>query len=76
MLTDTLLSSPKKQDGDRGERAEMASFWETHSQRADEQEMMLDDNAELLTQEEVPEVLSYLPDLSARDVLELGAGIG
>ena len=37
---------------------------------------MLDSNAEELGKEEIPEVLSMLPDTSGMDVLELGAGIG
>ena len=39
-------------------------------------EMMLDHDAEELNEEEMPEILSYLPDYTAMRILELGAGIG
>ena len=39
-------------------------------------EMMLDENAEKLGKQEIPELLSLLPELEGKDVIELGAGIG
>ncbi|XP_071480831.1 uncharacterized protein, partial [Diadema antillarum] len=54
----------------------MTKFWSSHSTKASLEEMMLDSNAAVLTQHEVPEVLSLLPDLEGKRVLELGAGIG
>nr|KAG5713033.1 hypothetical protein BaRGS_021827 [Batillaria attramentaria] len=38
--------------------------------------MMLDNNAEELTKEELPEIMSYLPDYTGKRIIELGAGIG
>lgn len=54
----------------------MAEFWKEHSIQASLQEMMLDSNAEELNKEELPEILSLLPDFSGKRVIELGAGIG
>ncbi|XP_051506125.1 uncharacterized protein LOC127413219 [Myxocyprinus asiaticus] len=58
------------------ERNTMTEFWKEHSKFATVEEMMLDSNAQELTQHEVPELLSMLPCLAGSDVLELGAGIG
>ena len=52
-------------------RAEMKTFWETQSQKSS-----ADIFPSELTDEEVPEVISLLPDLQGKDVLELGAGPG
>ena len=57
-------------------RAKMEDFWKKHSQNASEEEMMLDTNADVLGKEEIPEILSMLPSIKGKDVLELGAGIG
>lgn len=54
----------------------MTEFWKEHSQQATVQEMMLDSNAQELTEQELPEILSLLPDVTGKDILELGAGIG
>ncbi|KAK9963740.1 hypothetical protein ABG768_006906 [Culter alburnus] len=54
----------------------MMEFWKEHSKLATVEEMMLDSNAQELTQHELPEILSLLPCLAGSDVLELGAGIG
>lgn len=51
-------------------------FWVEHSHDASLEEMMLDTNATELTKQELPEILSYLPDWYGKDVVELGAGIG
>uniref|UniRef100_A0A672S1T4 phosphoethanolamine N-methyltransferase n=2 Tax=Sinocyclocheilus grahami TaxID=75366 RepID=A0A672S1T4_SINGR len=58
------------------ERNMMTKFWKEHSKFATVEEMMLDSNAQELTQHELPEILSLLPSLASSDVLELGAGIG
>ncbi|XP_073676428.1 phosphoethanolamine methyltransferase isoform X3 [Garra rufa] len=58
------------------ERNMMTEFWKEHSKFATVEEMMLDSNAQELTQHELPEILSMLPSLAGSDVLELGAGIG
>ncbi|CAH1270367.1 Hypp4323 [Branchiostoma lanceolatum] len=57
-------------------RVEMAEFWREQSHDGSLQEMMLDENADELDQEERPEILAMLPDLAGKRVLELGAGIG
>ena len=54
----------------------MKHFWHEHSAAANEEEMMLDSQAHVLGEYEIPEVLSLLPEYKAKDVLELGAGIG
>lgn len=54
----------------------MTEFWKEHSQHATVEEMMLDSNARVLTQHELPEILELLPSLDGIDILELGAGIG
>ncbi|BFZ12596.1 hypothetical protein BsWGS_15635 [Bradybaena similaris] len=54
----------------------MTEYWKEHSKEGSVNEMMLDTAAEELTKEEVPEILSYLPDWTGKTVLELGAGIG
>ncbi|KAK2890777.1 hypothetical protein Q8A67_013420 [Cirrhinus molitorella] len=54
----------------------MTEFWKGHAKFATVEEMMLDSNAQELTQHELPEILSMLPSLTGSDVLELGAGIG
>lgn len=54
----------------------MTEFWKEHSQDATVEEMMLDSRARELTQQELPEILSMLPPLTGKTVLELGAGIG
>jgi len=61
---------------DKEVRNAMASFWDSHSKEASVEEMMLDSEAEFLGREEIPEVMSLLPELKGKDVLELGAGIG
>ncbi|XP_057204825.1 phosphoethanolamine methyltransferase isoform X2 [Triplophysa rosa] len=58
------------------ERNTMTEFWKEHSKLATVEEMMLDSNAQQLTQHELPEILSMLPCLAGTHVLELGAGIG
>lgn len=54
----------------------MTKYWEEHSQDATLEEMMLDSSARDLCKDEEPEILSYLPNLKSKDVVELGAGIG
>ena len=69
-----LLQS--SEGGGKGVREEMIEFWQDHSKEANEEEMMLDSNAEKLGAMEIPEILSLLPPLHSSRVLELGAGIG
>ncbi|XP_063951468.1 uncharacterized protein LOC129268806 isoform X1 [Lytechinus pictus] len=57
-------------------RNNMKQFWEGHSSDGSLEEMMLDSNASMLTKHELPEVMSLLPDLNEKRVLELGSGIG
>jgi len=54
----------------------MKQFWREHSSAANVEEMMLDSQAHTLGEYEVPEVRSLMPSCKAKDVLELGAGIG
>lgn len=57
-------------------RCNMTEFWKMHSKNATLEEMMLDSHARELTELELPEILSMLPNLENCQVLELGAGIG
>ncbi|XP_078064438.1 uncharacterized protein LOC144490599, partial [Mustelus asterias] len=59
-----------------GARKTMSAFWAEHSSKATIEEMMLDSSAEVITQLETPEILSMLPPLRGKRLLELGAGIG
>lgn len=54
----------------------MTQYWEEHSQDATLEEMMLDSAARSLCQDEEPEILSYLPPMKQKEMVELGAGIG
>lgn len=58
------------------DRDKMLDYWNKHSKDCSIQEMMLDTNAETISEQELPEILSILPDYSGKDILELGAGIG
>jgi phosphoethanolamine N-methyltransferase len=57
-------------------REDMLKFWQEHAKKTTPVEMMLDEEAERIGREEVPEILGLLPDLKGKRVLELGAGIG
>ncbi|XP_064611284.1 uncharacterized protein LOC135475355 [Liolophura sinensis] len=58
-------------------RSAMTDFWQTHSDKdVTNKSMMLDSNADELTKTEVPEIMSYLPSVAGKDLIELGAGIG
>ena len=54
----------------------MTDYWKEHSKEPTVKEMMLDSHAEDIGKLEQPEILSMLPDLEGKDVVELGAGIG
>lgn len=74
--TNGATENMTEQDNEGKTREEMENFWKEHSANATEEEMMLDSNAEQLGREEIPEILSLLPNAARLDVLELGAGIG
>jgi phosphoethanolamine N-methyltransferase len=54
----------------------MKDYWVKHSVQASIQEMLLDSNAEVISDNELPEIISILPSFKSKVVLELGAGIG
>ncbi|CAL8357106.1 unnamed protein product [Merluccius merluccius] len=54
----------------------MIKFWKEHSTMASVDEMVLDNRGRELTEQELPEILSLLPSLAGKRVLDLGAGIG
>ena len=54
----------------------MKDYWVKHSVNASIQEMLLDTNAEVISDSELPEILSILPSIKGKKILELGAGIG
>ncbi|TDH69061.1 hypothetical protein CCR75_004913 [Bremia lactucae] len=57
-------------------RKEMKSYWVEHSSSADIKTMMLDSNAQILHELEMPEIMAHAPSMDHKDVLELAAGIG
>ncbi|OQS02797.1 phosphoethanolamine N-methyltransferase [Thraustotheca clavata] len=57
-------------------RNDMKKYWKEHSQDTTIETMMLDSNAKLLHELEIPEILNKLPPVDNKDVLELAAGIG
>jgi len=57
-------------------RDTMRKYWDQHSAKGTIQEMMLDDNAAIIEQQDREEILSLLPHLDGKRVLELAAGIG
>ncbi|KDO18851.1 hypothetical protein SPRG_15850 [Saprolegnia parasitica CBS 223.65] len=57
-------------------RNDMKSYWSEHSQETTIETMMLDSNAKVLHELEIPEILAKLPDVKDKDVLEMAAGIG
>lgn len=58
------------------DRQKMKEYWVKHSQFASIQEMLLDSNAQEISDNELPEILSILPSFKSKRILELGAGIG
>ena len=54
----------------------MKEYWIKHSAQASIQEMLLDSNAEEISDNEMPEIVSILPSFKGKIILELGAGIG
>ena len=59
-------------------RGKMQQLWEsiTSGEAATVAQMILYPNAAALSKLEIPELLSLLPDIEKKDILELGAGIG
>ncbi|CAE8703237.1 unnamed protein product, partial [Polarella glacialis] len=57
-------------------RASMTEYWSTDHAAPTLENMMLDSNAGDMDRLERPEILSALPSLQGKKVLELGAGIG
>ena len=57
-------------------RKRMQNYWVTHSVKASMEEMLLDTNANVISDNELPEILQLLPSFKSKTVLELGAGIG
>lgn len=62
--------------GEADDRERMKDYWVKHSINANIQEMLLDTNAETLSDHELPEILALLPTIKGKRILELGAGIG
>nr|BAU37045.1 phosphoethanolamine N-methyltransferase [Chlamydomonas asymmetrica] len=58
------------------EREVQKQYWKEHSSQPTVEAMMLDSKAAEIDQLERPEVLSLLGDVSGKDIVELGAGIG
>lgn len=52
----------------------MVSYWEQYEPSIES--MMLSQDAQKLDQLEKEEILSYLPPITGRNILELGSGIG
>ena len=54
----------------------MLDYWIEHSKDASMVEMMLDNNAEEIQKFEEPEIMSYLPSIKQKTIVDMGAGIG
>jgi len=58
-------------------REKMKHLWEARvSDKPSVAQIILYPNAGTISKLEIPEVLSLLPDIEKKDILELGAGIG
>ncbi|CEG39599.1 phosphoethanolamine n-methyltransferase [Plasmopara halstedii] len=57
-------------------RQQMKSYWTEHSGSTNIENMMLDTNAQILHELEVPEIMERAPSMKDKDVLEIAAGIG
>ena len=57
-------------------RAKMHEYWTEHSTKASLVEMMLDENADKISQFDMDEIATMVPSLKGKRILELGAGIG
>ena len=58
-------------------RVKMKQFWESVvSSDPSLAQMILYPNPATISELEIPEVLSLLPDFEKKDILDLGAGIG
>ena len=73
LKTQRELSGLKKQDK---ERADFTEYWASDHSAATLENMMLDSDAAFIDKLERPEILSHMPSLQGKSVLELGAGIG
>ncbi|XP_070563864.1 uncharacterized protein [Ptychodera flava] len=63
--------------GDETEvRSHMKDFWTAYSKDATVESMMHDTKASTLTEMESKEIMSMLPNIEGKRILELGAGIG
>ncbi|KAG2254112.1 hypothetical protein Bca52824_084248 [Brassica carinata] len=60
----------------REEREIQKNYWKEHSVGLSVEAMMLDSKAADLDKEERPEILSLIPRIEGKTVLEFGAGIG
>ena len=58
------------------DRQRIKDFWAKNSIMVNVKEMLLDTNAEALSNKELKEILSILPNLNGKNILELGSGIG
>lgn len=54
----------------------MTQYWRKHSENGDLIEMMLDSQADEMSDTEIQEIMEHLPDYEGKAVLELGSGIG
>lgn len=76
MPTITNINEECELSNNPEDRQRMKEYWVKHSVSANIQEMLLDSNAEEISDNEMPEILSILPSFKSKKVLELGAGIG
>lgn len=75
-MVETTSNKVRDENNNGEERNKMLNYWNKHSADCSIQEMMLDTNAETISDQELPEILSVLPDYTGYNILELGAGIG
>lgn len=62
--------------GRGNERDVFKNFWNKYSGITDNRSMMLNQNADEFEQSDRMDILSSLPDLRGKDVVDIGAGIG
>ncbi|CAE7530650.1 PEAMT [Symbiodinium natans] len=73
LKTQRDLAGLKKLDK---QRADFTEYWASDHSAATLENMMLDSDAAVIDKLERPEILSHMPSLHGKSVLELGAGIG
>jgi phosphoethanolamine N-methyltransferase len=71
------MSDNNGSSGEGCRRTSARQFWESQATKGTSvTQMVLCSDAEKISKQEIPELLSLLPDVTGNEVLELGSGIG